>query len=141
MGEIMTLSAPATVLTAAVTILAVLILLAFAIGVSRVRRRVNIQPPAMTGAPELERSLRIHGNTVEQIIIFLPAMWLAALYFQGWFPPIIGLVWCLGRIVYAIGYSKAADARLPGFILTIVPTLILIVLAIIGIVRAWMVNS
>jgi glutathione S-transferase len=136
-GKIMTLSAPATILTAAVTILAVLILLAFAIGVSRTRRRVNIPPPAMTGAPELERSLRIHGNTVEQIIIFLPALWLAALYFQGWVPPIIGLVWCLGRILYALGYSKAANARLPGFALTIFPTLILIVLAIIGVVNAW----
>ena len=137
----MTLSAPATVLTAAVTLLSVLILLAFAIGVSRVRRRVNIQPPVMTGAPELERSLRIHGNTVEQILIFLPALWLAALYFQGWAPPILGLIWCLGRIIYALGYSRDAGARLPGFILTIFPTLILIVLAIIGIVQAWMVNS
>ena len=138
LGEIMTLSAPATLLTAAVTLLAVLILLAFAIGVARTRRRVNIYPPAMMGAPELERALRIHGNTVEQIVIFLPALWLAALYFQGWAPPVIGLVWCLGRIIYAIGYSRDANARFPGFFLTIFPTLILVVLAIIGIVKAWM---
>ena len=41
----------------------------------------------MTGAPELERALRVQGNTVEQFVIFLPALWLAALYFQGWVPP------------------------------------------------------
>ena len=137
----MTLAAPAILLTAAVTLLAVLILLAFAMGVSRTRRKVNIPPPAMMGAPELERVLRIHGNTVEQIVIFLPVLWLAALYFQGWVPPILGLIWCLGRIVYAVGYSKGADARLPGFALTMLPTLILVVLAVIGIVQAWMVNG
>ena len=108
----MTLSAPATLLTAAVTLLAVLIALATAILVARTRRRVKIQPPAMTGAPELERALRVQGNTVEQFIIFLPALWLAALYFQGWVPPLIGLIWCLGRILYALGYmAEAGNAR------------------------------
>ena len=137
----MTLAAPAILLTAAVTVLAVLVLLAFAIRVARTRRKVNIFPPAMMGAPELERALRIHGNTVEQIVIFLPALWLSSLYFQGWAPPAIGLVWCLGRIIYAVGYSKDPRARFPGFFLTIFPSLILIVLAIIGIVQAWMVNG
>jgi glutathione S-transferase len=136
----MTLAAPAILLTATVTLLAVLILLAFAIRVARTRRKVNL-PPAMMGAPELERALRIHGNTVEQIVIFLPALWLSSLYFQGWAPPAIGLVWCLGRIIYAVGYSKDPRARFPGFFLTIFPSLILIVLAIIGIVQAWMVNG
>ena len=50
----------------------------------------GIQPPAMTGDPELERALRVQGNTVEQFVIFLPALWLATLYFQGWVPPIAG---------------------------------------------------
>ena len=40
--------------------------------VARVRRRVKIDSPAMTGAPELERALRVQGNTVEQIVLFLP---------------------------------------------------------------------
>ena len=136
----MTLSAPATVLTAFVTVLAVLISLAFAIGVARARRETQIDAPAMTGHPRLERALRIQGNTVEQFVIFLPALWMAAIYFQGWIPPILGLVWCLGRIVYSFVYGSSRQ-RFPGFALTIFPTLILIVLAIIGIVQAWSVNS
>ena len=69
----MMLAAPATILTGIVTLLAVLISLAFAIGVARARRRVGIDAPAMTGHPDLERALRIQGNTVEQFVIFLPS--------------------------------------------------------------------
>jgi uncharacterized membrane protein YecN with MAPEG domain len=134
----MQLASPAIVLTAAVTILAALISVAFAIGVARARRASRIDAPAMTGDPRLERALRIQGNTVEQIVIFLPALWMAALYFQGWAPPILGLVWCVGRIIYGFVYGSRTQ-RFPGFALTIFPSLILIILAIIGVVNAWMV--
>jgi glutathione S-transferase len=134
----MTLSAPAIVLTAAVTILAVLISLGFAIYVARTRRATGINAPAMAGDPRLERALRIQGNTVEQIVLFLPALWVAALYFQGWAPPILGLVWCVGRIIYFFVYGSEARQRFPGFALTIFPTIILLVLAIIGVANAWM---
>jgi glutathione S-transferase len=136
----MFLSSPAIILTAAVTLLAVLISLAFAIGVGRARRRAGIDAPAMSGAPDLERALRIQGNTVEQFVIFLPSLWLAALYFQGWWAPILGLIWCLGRVIYAFVYGDH-KARFPGFALTIFPTIILWVLAAIGIVQAWMASS
>src|SRR6059058_3213204 len=70
------------------------------------RRRNNLPPPAMIGVAEVERALRVQGNTVEQVVIFLPLLWVAALYFHmvGWLVPIIGLVWCIGRIVFALGY-------------------------------------
>lgn len=136
----MHLAAPAIILTAAVTLLALMLSVAFAIGVARARRRTGIDAPAMSGSPDLERALRIQGNTVEQIVIFLPALWVASLYFQGWWAPAIGLVWCLGRIIYAFVYGDS-KARFPGFALTIFPTLILIVLGIIGVVQAWMATS
>ena len=132
----MSLGAPAVILTGFVTLVAILITLGFARLVGRTRSRVRIDAPAMTGHPDLERALRIQGNTVEQIVIFLPALWLAALYFQGWLPPIIGAVWCLGRIIYAIAYGTHRQ-RLPGFALTVLPSLILIVLAFIGLFGAW----
>ena len=91
-----------------------------------------------TGAPELERALRIQGNTLEQFAIFVPSLWLAALYFQGWIPGALGLVWCVGRIIYAQLYLGGKN-RFIGFALTMWPTLILVLLAIIGIVQAWMV--
>ncbi len=136
----MQISAPAIVLTAAVTLLAVLISLAFAMGVARTRRTTRIDAPAMTGDPRLEKALRIQGNTVEQMLLFLPSLWIAALYFQGWWAPILGLVWCLGRVIYAFVYGNQTQ-RFPGFALTIFPTLILIVLGIIGVVNAWSVSA
>ncbi|HEX4027838.1 MAG TPA: MAPEG family protein [Rhizomicrobium sp.] len=138
----MTLSAPATLLTAAVTLLAVLIALWTAILVSRTRSRVKIPPPAVSGSPELECALRVQANTVEQFILFMPALWVAALYFQGWAPPIIGLIWCVGRILFALGYKAIKpQARAPGFALTILSTLALVILGGIGIVEAWMTVS
>jgi uncharacterized membrane protein YecN with MAPEG domain len=137
----MLLSSPAIILTAVVTLLAVLISLAFAIGVARARRRTGINAPAMTGSPDLERALRIQGNTVEQFVIFLPSLWLAALYFPGWWAPILGLVWCLGRIIYAFVYGSESKQRFPGFAPTVFSTIILWILAAIGIVQAWMASS
>ena len=133
----MMLSAPATLLTGLVTLLAILVTIGTAILVARTRRTTGIQPPAMSGDPRLERALRVQGNTVEGFIVFLPALWLAALYFQGWIPPIIGLIWCLGRIGYAVGYMADANRRHLGFAICIFAVLILVLLAGIGIVGAW----
>jgi len=131
----MTLSAPATLLTAAATIIAILIAVATSILVARTRFKVGIMPPAMTGAPELERAIRVQGNTLEQLVMFVPALWLAAFYFQGWGPAALGLVWSLGRILYIPAYMAGGNRRI-GFSLTIWPTLILLALAGFGIVRA-----
>jgi glutathione S-transferase len=135
-GKIMTLFAPATLLTALATVLAILVTLGTAILVARTRHRVDIDAPAMSGAPALERALRVQGNTIEQFVIFVPALWLAALYFQGWIPGLLGLVWSIGRIIYAFGYGDRKQ-RFPGFALTVFPTIILTILALIGIVQAW----
>jgi len=137
----MTLSAPATLLTALVSLLAILIAIGTAILVARVRTATGVLPPAMSGNPRVERALRVQGNTVEGFIVFLPALWLAAIYFQGWAPPVIGLVWCLGRIAYAVGYMADASRRHLGFAICIFAVLILVILAAIGIVEAWTVNA
>ena len=136
----MTLAAPATLLTALVSLLAILTALGTAILVARVRRVTGIFPPAMSGDPRVERALRVQGNTVENFVLFLPALWLAALYFQGWVPPIIGLIWCVGRIIYAAGYMQDANGRHSGFLICIVSVFALIIRAAIGIINAWMVS-
>ncbi len=133
------LATPAIILTAAVTLLAITITIAFAILVSRVRRQFHIDPPTVTGPGEFERTVRVHANVVENMVLFVPALWLATFYFQGWIPPVIGLVWCLARIVYGMGYRSEAARRLPGFIVSQLALLALVILAAIGLVNAWMV--
>jgi glutathione S-transferase len=138
----MLLSAPVIILTAAVTILAALICLWTAILVSRTRSRHNVIAPAMSGAPEVERALRVQGNTVEQVVIFLPLLWVAALYFHaiGWLVPALGLLWCIGRVIFAIGYMAEAKKRGPGFGISVLSSLALAILGLIGVVQAWMVT-
>jgi len=138
----MILSAPATLLTAAVTLLAVLVAFWTMILVARARTRTGIHAPATTGSPDLECALRIQANTVEQFILFMPSLWMATLYFQGWAPGAVGLLWCLGRILYSFGYSPAKPGgRAPGFMIAILSTLVLWVLGAIGIVMAFMAAS
>jgi uncharacterized membrane protein YecN with MAPEG domain len=137
----MLLAAPAIQLTAIVTLLAILVAIGTAILVARTRRATGIEPPAMSGNPRLERALRVQGNTVEGFIVFLPALWLASLYFQGWIPPAIGLIWCLGRIIFAAGYIADANKRHLGFAISILSVLILVALAGFGIIKAMMAGS
>jgi glutathione S-transferase len=132
------LAAPAVALSAAVTLIAILIATGFSILVARTRIATGIHPPAMSGDPRLERALRVQGNTVESFIVFVPALWLATLYFQGWAPPVIGLIWCLGRIMFAAGYMQAAEKRHLGFRISMLSMLALVVLAAIGVVQGLM---
>ncbi len=139
------LSAPATILSAAVTILAVLVMVYTFVLVGRMRGRHGIKAPAMSGHPEVERALRVQGNTLEQVVIFLPLLWVATLYFHapffhlgGWLPAALGLVWCIGRMVYASGYMTAPEKRELGFMITALASLGLLILSVWGVVGAWM---
>jgi glutathione S-transferase len=132
------LAAPAAILSAAVTILTAMVLIFTMMLVGNTRTRHKIFPPAMVGHPEVERALRVQGNTIEQVVIFLPLLWVATLCFHGWIPAALGLVWCLGRVVYAIGYMKEANKRGPGFGIAALASLALLVLSIWGVAASWM---
>lgn len=132
------LAAPAATLSAAVTILTSMVLIYSMMLVGNARKRHKIFPPAMVGHPEVERALRVQGNTIEQVAIFLPLLWVATLYFHGWIPAALGLVWCLGRVFYAIGYMKEANKRGPGFGIAALASLALLVLSIWGVAANWM---
>ena len=135
------LAVPAAILSAAVTILTAIVLIYTMSVVGKARRMHKIFPPAMGGHPEVERALRVQGNTVEQVVIFLPLLWVAALYFPGWWAPAFGAVWCVGRVVYAVGYMKAPAGRSTGFSISSIATIALLVLSVIGLVQAWMANA
>ena len=102
-------------LTALVTLLAVLFFFFTCINVSRSRTKTGVKVPAMSGHPDFERAFRIQMNTLEWMPIFLPSLWLFAIYISDAIAAGIGSVWIIGRIVYLIGYSRAAEKRGPGF--------------------------
>jgi glutathione S-transferase len=104
-------------LTALVTLLAILFFFFTCMNVSRSRTRTGIKAPAMSGHPDFERAFRIQMNTLEWMPIFLPSLWLFAVYIGDAGAAAIGAIWIIGRIVYFVGYSQAAAKRGPGFMI------------------------
>ena len=118
---------------ALVTALALLVYAGVFTAAGRARARYGIQAPAVTGAPEFERLFRIQQNTLEQLIWFLPSLWLFAFYVSPTWGGLLGLVWIGGRIHYALSYYRDPEARGPGFITGFASAAVLLVGAIIGI--------
>ncbi|MEI9885049.1 MAG: MAPEG family protein [Rhizomicrobium sp.] len=130
---------PADILSAAVTILAVLFIFYTGVNVSRMRTKHKIDAPSVSGPLEFECAYRVQVNTLEQAIVFFPLLWIATSYFRalGWLPALLGLVWVIGRFLYLQGYMAAPGKRGTGFLVTSVATLGLLILSIIGVVQAW----
>jgi glutathione S-transferase len=77
-------------------------------------------------------------NTLEQFAIFLPLLWVATVYFTliGWLVPAFGLVWIVGRFIYMQAYLADPAKRSTGFLITLLSSLALLILAVIGVVMA-----
>ena len=118
---------------ALVTALALIFYAGVCVVTARVRARSGVQAPAVTGAPEFERAFRIQQNTLEQLIWFLPALWLFAFYVSPGWAGILGLVWIGGRIHYALSYYRDPEARGPGFMTGFAAAAVLLVGALLGI--------
>ena len=133
------LATPGALLSAVVTILAVLEFFYFGIRVGGMRTKHNILAPATTGHPEFERAFRVHYNTLESLLVFLPLLWVATIYLRtiGWLPAAFGLVFIVGRYIYMTLYMSDPAKRGPGTGIGALAMLGLLVLAIIGIVQSW----
>ena len=121
--------------TALVTMIAIFVYFWTGILVARARQRYNVKAPAITGNADFERVFRVQANTVEQMLQFLPCLWLFAVWLGDLWAAGIGAFWPVGRVVYAISYSKAAEKRALGFFLTVLPTMILALGAVVGILK------
>jgi glutathione S-transferase len=103
--------------TALITCLAILFYFFTSFRVGKARSTFNIPAPATSGNPDFERVFRVQMNTLEWMPIFLPSLWLFAIYNSDAIAAGIGVVWIAGRILFLIGYSKAANKRGPGFVI------------------------
>ena len=101
---------------AIVSLLALLLYFYMSFRVGRGRSKYGVPAPAVTGHPDFERAYRVQMNTLEWLPIFLTSLWLFALAWgNDRIAAGIGAVWIIGRVLYLTGYSKAAEARGPGF--------------------------
>jgi glutathione S-transferase len=99
---------------AMITVLALLEYSILGVMVGRARGRYGIEAPATTGNPDFERYFRVHENTLEALIVFLPAVWIFSLTVNYHFGVALGALFLIARIIYASGYLAAAAKRGPG---------------------------
>jgi uncharacterized MAPEG superfamily protein len=104
--------------------------------VGRARAKYGIHAPAMTGHPAFERANRVQVNTLEALIVFIPAIWIFATYFNVLWAQILGALFVVGRALYAIGYLQAAEKRGLGAGITGIVNIVLVVGGLIGVARA-----
>ena len=116
----------ATLWPSLVTVSALLLYFLITLNVGRARVQYKVSPPQVTGNPDFERVLRVQQNTLEQIILFLPLLWLFSQFISPIWGSGIGAVWIIGRILFAWGYYQAAEKRAVGFGISTLATLALL---------------
>jgi glutathione S-transferase len=122
--------------TAAVTLLALLLYMVVSMVAGQARAKYRIKAPAVTGHENFERAYRVQMNTVEQMVFFLPALWLCAVLLSDKGAAAGGLIWVIGRAVYAISYLDAPEKRGPGMGISMLAQIGLLLGAAYGLVRA-----
>ena len=99
--------------TALVTGLVLAMYLGLGALVSRARGMHKVPAPAMSGHPAFERICRVHQNTAEQLLLFLPGLWMFGVYVSDIWAAALGLVFLAGRLLYAQTYFADAGRRGP----------------------------
>jgi uncharacterized membrane protein YecN with MAPEG domain len=119
-------------LIAIVTGLAVLQGFYFALHVGKARVKHEVNAPAISGSAEFERAFRIHANTIEQLVIFLPGLWMFGYYVNEQIGAGIGLLFIIGRFVYRNAYLRDPKSRSAGFGIGALSMTVLVVGGMIG---------
>jgi glutathione S-transferase len=116
--------------------LAVVEFLLFGLAVARARDRYHVAAPATTGNEMFERYFRVHMNTLEQLVIFIPSLLLFARYVNPYVAAVLGALFIVGRALYFRGYVQRPEQRHVGFLVGGLPTFVLLAGGVIGALRA-----
>ena len=119
-------------LTAWITLAALAVYLWTGINVARARGKFNIHAPVMDGPIEFQSVLRVQANTLEQLPMLLVPLWLCAVYLGDTWAAAGGLLWCVGRVAYALGYYQAPAKREFGFVTGMIASALLICGTVVG---------
>lgn len=121
---------------AIVTVLALVQLTWFAMRVASARGKYQVPAPATTGNEIFERHFRVHMNTLEQLVMFLPILWIYARFVSPIWAAGFGVVFIVGRFVYAAAYVDNPRKRTLGFVLTALPSGVMMIW-----ILAWAVHA
>ncbi|MFK7994580.1 MAG: MAPEG family protein [Granulosicoccus sp.] len=115
-----------------VAALAILQFIVFSFLVGRARIEHGVSAPAVQGHEMFERAFRVQMNTMEQLICFLPVLLLANVYWPDTFVALVGVVYLIGRLMYRQSYVSDPSTRTVGFLLTLIPTVVLLIATLVG---------
>ena len=118
---------------ALVALLALLQYVAFGMAVGNARGRYGVKAPAIAGHEVFERYFRVHQNTLEMLVVFLPGLAVFAHYVSARWAALLGVVYLAGRMVYFLSYVRDPAKRELGFALTALPILALVIGALVAI--------
>jgi len=119
------------------TVLTLILYLVLTANVGRARLKYKVPVPQTSGDPNFERVFRVQQNTLEQLILFLPSLWLFSLFVSPNWGAGIGGIWIIGRILYAWGYYQSAEKRALGFGINSLSIIVLLLGALIGLMRTF----
>jgi glutathione S-transferase len=115
-----------------VTVLAVLQFIVFGFQVGSAREKYGVKAPATTGNEIFERLFRIQQNTLEQLVGFIPGIYLFGRYLSPLWAAALGVIYLTGRQIYAASYVKDPSKRSLGFGLSFLPVAALLIGGLIG---------
>lgn len=118
--------------TTIVTALALILYVVLSFNVGKARGKYGVKAPATTGNEQFERVYRVHMNTLEQLALFLPALWLFVVNVSDAYASVLGLAWVAGRIMYARDYYADPEKRGKGFVISFFAAIILLLGSVIG---------
>jgi len=108
----------------------------FLFAVGRARVTYKVAAPATTGNEVFERYFRVQMNTLELLVVFVPAMFIFSQYFGGYLGAGLGVVYLIGRLIYFTSYVKDPSSRSLGYGMSVLPIMIMVAGAVIGAIRA-----
>lgn len=124
------------IFTTFVAMLALVQFFVFGLMVGRARGQTGVAAPATTGDPAFERVFRAHQNTLEQLVIFLPALFACGWFMNDTLAAALGVLYLVGRTLYFRTYAADAEKRGPGMMITVLASLLLVIATFVGLVFA-----
>ena len=112
----------------------------FGVAVGRARGRHGVAAPAVSGDETFERFHRAHQNTLEQLVVFIPALYACAYFAHEMLAVAGGVLYLVGRAWYFRAYIVEPATRGKGMVMTMLASLILLVAGLIGALRSVLIS-